>query len=76
MRIYFNKQGDRPWSVDDGPMTPEDTYPSIELHGVSGKFVYEEKAGDNINMPTAWFQVTDEKVSERSYANVLKVYGS
>lgn len=57
MRIYFNKQGDRPWSVDDGPMTPERTYKEIRFLNVVGLFVSSLTAGDNINTPTAWFAI-------------------
>jgi hypothetical protein len=34
LRLYFNKRGDRPWSIDSGPGTEEFTF--VEVFVLAG----------------------------------------
>lgn len=63
-RIYFNRRGVFPWSVDTGPGTPEYTTKKVWLVDVIGETVFDLGAGDNKNTPTAWVLV--EEASCRS----------
>lgn len=58
IRVYFNKHGALPWSVDSGPGTMEyQTEFVVTL--VPGTSQYGPTAGDNKDTPTAWFEYED-----------------
>ena len=61
-RLYFNKAGKLPWSVDAGTGTREYQTPMITLRAVPGRTVFEPKAGDNKAIPTAWLEFYDCEV--------------
>lgn len=55
VRVYFNKGGPLPWSVDTGPGTEESNAVGIVMLGC-GKTVFDPQAGDNVKTPTAWIE--------------------
>lgn len=59
VRIYFNRHGELPWSVDAGAGTEEFQAKHILLHHLTGCAVYAPGAGDNKTTPTAWIEVYD-----------------
>jgi hypothetical protein len=59
IRVYFNKRGPRPWSVDKGTGTKELTFKSVSLQAANGIALFDPKAGDNLNSPTAWIEFAD-----------------
>jgi hypothetical protein len=54
VRLYFNRHGEKPWSVDFGPGTTEYQTERVVVNDVSGYSVYAPDAGDNKITPTAW----------------------
>ena len=58
-RVYLNRRGDLPWSVDSGAGTTEITVKSFRLNGVYGESHYYPNAGDNENTPTAWITISN-----------------
>lgn len=56
VRLYFNKRGERPWSLDSGPGTTESTYAQVDIIGAAGVTRFEPNAGDNEKTPTAWIE--------------------
>ena len=58
LRLYFNRHGELPWSIDEGPGTPERQFKDIVISGVYGEAVYEPlKAGDDPQkQPCAWIE--------------------
>lgn len=56
-RVYFNRHGPLPWSVDSGPGTPEMQTQSVTMLAAYSETVYDPSAGDNIDTPTAWIEV-------------------
>jgi len=63
VRLYFNKRGGRPWSTDRGPGTPEETWKEVEFDESYCRTVYDPDAGDNVNTPTAWIEITGGRVT-------------
>ena len=55
IRLYFNKGGALPWSVDTGIGTKEYNAVWVEIQAY-GRTVYASDAGDNVKTPTAWLQ--------------------
>lgn len=56
-RVYFNRRGSLPWSVDAGPGTPEHQVKNVRIVGLTTESYFEAAAGDNDMTPTAWFEV-------------------
>lgn len=56
IRLYFNKRGERPWSVDEGPGTEERTFSQVSIFDAHGITRYDPAAGDNKETPTAWIE--------------------
>lgn len=54
VRLYFNKHGKRPWSVDYGPGTEERTFQHVTVSW-TGTTVYRPGTGDD-NTPCAWIE--------------------
>jgi hypothetical protein len=65
IRLYFNKRGGEPWSIDCGPGTPESTHGRVLIE-TDGRAVYDPKAGDNQNTPTAWIEFPRGTLIERN----------
>lgn len=57
IRVYFNKHGDKPWSVDFGVGTKEYTVKQIFLYSVFGHTIYAPDKGDDLNTPTAFLTI-------------------
>lgn len=57
IRLFFNRHGDRPWSVDNGPGTPERTFKQV-LTSALGKTVYRPltPGEDPEEVPRAWIE--------------------
>ena len=56
IRIYFNKRGPLPWSVDQGIGTPEYQVLAVTMDHVNGRLIHQPEAGDNVGTPTAWIE--------------------
>lgn len=54
-RVYFNRRGEFPWSVDKGPGTTELQTKKVTFDRVSAEAHLDPSAGDNERSPTAWF---------------------
>lgn len=54
-RVYFNRRGELPWSVDRGPGTTELQTKRIVFERVNAEAHFDPSAGDNERSPTAWF---------------------
>jgi hypothetical protein len=63
-RVYFNRSGELPWSVDSGAGTQESTVTSFKLNGVYAESHFDPSAGDNENTPTAWITVSNAVMSQ------------
>jgi hypothetical protein len=61
VRLYFNRHGQRPWSVDNGPGTPEQTFKEVRLKA-QGRVVYRPLAfgEDPAEVPQAWVEFGPE----------------
>jgi hypothetical protein len=57
LRLYFNRRGDRPWSIDRGPGTEECTFEDVNVFGAAFTRFDPEKIG-NENFPCAWLEYT------------------
>lgn len=55
IRLYFNKHGERPWSVDEGPGTPEQTFVGVSIH-VGGRTMIDLTKLGSSNEPAAWIK--------------------
>ena len=63
IRLYFNRRGELPWSIDTGPGTEEiQTGAVVTL--ATGKTVFAPEAGDNENSPTAWIEFAETSFEE------------
>lgn len=58
LRLYFNRRGPLPWSVDRGPGTEEFTFKKVILQG-RGRTVYTPLAPgeDPEAVPCAWIEL-------------------
>lgn len=59
IRLYFNRHGDKPWSVDSGPGTQEQQFVEVCCRvGVLGITAYRalETGEDPAVFPCAWVQ--------------------
>ena len=65
IRLYFNKKCPKPWSVDSGPGTPESNFDRVLIE-TAGHTVFNAKAGDNENTPTAWVEFTYGTLIDRN----------
>jgi len=63
VRVYFNKRGGLPWSVDTGSGTEEFQTGAVNIRCHS-QTVYDTKAGDDENTPTAWLEIRDAGISK------------
>jgi hypothetical protein len=62
IRLYFNKHGERPWSVDQGTQATEKTFWEVKIHA-EGFSRYEPlKPGQSSHLvPCAWIQFPGAK---------------
>jgi hypothetical protein len=62
VRVYFNKRGALPWSVDSGPGTEEfQTGASVDIR-LPSRTMFDPSAGDDENTPTAWVEVKNARI--------------
>ena len=57
LRLYFNQHGDLPWSVDEGPGTPEQQFVSVEIL-ICGETKYDVSQRGSANTVCAWIEYT------------------
>ena len=64
LRVYFNRHGGRPWSVDMGTGTPESLFTDVVLSHASGLTTYRPlKDGENpTEVPCAWIEFHDHEL--------------
>jgi hypothetical protein len=63
VRLYFNRAGDKPWSLDSGPGTKELQVNQVSLRNIAGRAIFSPASGDNLATPTAWLELYDCEVA-------------
>ena len=63
IRLYFNTHGDKPWSVDAGPGTPEKTFAVVHVR-VPGVAVYDGTLRGSQVAPCAWIEFENCRLRE------------
>lgn len=58
-RVYFNRRGPLPWSVDSGIGTEEWRTRAVVILGCECRMRFEPDQGDNDTAPTAWVDVLE-----------------
>lgn len=66
IRLYFNRHGDRPWSLDKGPGSTETTWKTVLFYDAIGHSVYKPlEVGQNPELvPKAWIEFYDSQIDE------------
>lgn len=75
LRLYFNKRGDRPWSIDQGTDTPEQTFVEVFV-AVIGTTRFDPSHLGSLAAPCAWLEFEDAKLrlhsSDRDRAAIVE----
>lgn len=56
LRLYFNKRGDLPCSVDEGKGTPEQLYADVAIRNAWATTHYDPTVTDRENQPCFWLE--------------------
>lgn len=61
IRLYFNRRGGLPWSVDEGSGTPEQLFARVAVGPVYGNTIYKplNPDQDKNEIPCAWIEYPD-----------------
>lgn len=64
LRLYFNRCGPLPWSVDEGPGTAQRLFVEVRIGVAQGRTVYEALTPeqDPNEVPCAWVEYSDCKL--------------
>jgi hypothetical protein len=59
LRVYFNRSSEAPyvWSVDEGDISTEKNYISVEMGPNTHVITRYDQTRDNVNDPRAWLEV-------------------
>lgn len=62
IRLYFNKRGDLPWSIDTGPGSPERRYKTVHVmaHGVTQSNGKEPNETEPVAWTEFWRGIVEE----------------
>lgn len=73
LRLYFNKHGDLPWSVDEGTLATERQFAKVLISTcVAATTVYAPIDGVNtLDMPIAWVEWEHVRLSTLDGVGVI-----
>ncbi len=65
IRLYFNswKTGEKPWSLDEGPGTSEQTADIVQLRNVIGEVKSDPSKRGSKTEPAAWIEIIGGNVT-------------
>jgi hypothetical protein len=73
IRVYFNRHGTNPWSVDFGVGTKEYIAAQVIFHNISGNTIYAPDDGDNINTPIAFIVIKNSSFTYYEDYNTIHI---
>ena len=73
VRLYFNKRGDSPWSVDTGPGTQEFTTQSVLFEAV-GETIFDDRIPQNDEKPRAWIEFKDGFMTRNQLGDAITIW--
>lgn len=76
-RIYYNRRGDLPWSIDEGSIETEQQFASLRLDGVDFTTFTDFTETDRENKPVAWLEgyavMETEKMADGRFKAVFRI---